>query len=167
MSKKSLLYNIWNNRVSILKGLLNKIYAKPNVKLLAQERLDICEGCSFNSKNTTNRPYGKLPYIHCTACGCSLNVKPYAPQAECPKGKWEQHLTHGYLLNNGWSIAEPPYIAPNMTSAARQIPFIKGKTKIHYWDHDLIIMEEDEIKFIGTYRDITNFNVLINKYASI
>lgn len=164
--KKSLLYNIWKNRTNILKGLLNRIYVKSNIKILAEERLSICESCPFSSENATKRPYGKLPYTHCTACGCSLNVKPYAPQAECPKGKWEQLISRGYLINNGWSIAEPPYTAPNMTSAGMNIPYIKGKTKIHYWKHDLIIMEENEIKFIGTYRDINNFNNLINKYAS-
>lgn len=81
-----LIENAWKHKVEIFQGLKNRLYSKN--KVLAETRLNICSGCPFNSMNTSKRPFGKLPYAHCTECGCSLFVKTYSEDSKCPIGKW-------------------------------------------------------------------------------
>ncbi len=89
-----LIKRIWINRSSIFEGIYNRLFSSKKVKELAKKRLEVCKFCSFNSDNTTNRPEGKLPYKHCTECGCSLHIKPYAETTECPNGFWEKVLNN-------------------------------------------------------------------------
>jgi hypothetical protein len=46
----------------------------------AEERFEICKGCEFFIKGTTQ----------CKKCGCVMLAKTKLPNAECPIGKWGQ-----------------------------------------------------------------------------
>lgn len=83
-----LLMKIWENKVYIIQGLYNRVFSSKEIKRMAEERRSICNECPYSSKNTNVRPYGTLPYEHCTACGCMLDLKTYSKDSECPKGKW-------------------------------------------------------------------------------
>jgi hypothetical protein len=45
---------------------------------LAKKRLNICSGCEFYTKLTTQ----------CQKCGCVMPLKVHLAEAECPIGKW-------------------------------------------------------------------------------
>ena len=85
---KNLLRNIWLNRKTILQSLYNKYIRYTKFRNVAEHRLNICASCPFNSKNTGNRPYGQLPYNHCTKCGCALYLKTFSSESSCPENKW-------------------------------------------------------------------------------
>lgn len=42
------------------------------------ERLEICGGCEFFVKSTTQ----------CNQCGCIMSIKAMLPDNRCPIGKW-------------------------------------------------------------------------------
>ena len=44
----------------------------------AEKRLEICNGCEFFIKLTSQ----------CKKCGCIMKAKTKLPNAECPGGKW-------------------------------------------------------------------------------
>jgi hypothetical protein len=83
-----MLKEIWNNRMHILNGLFNRLFSTKEKRLMARARRIICDPCEFNSRNTDERPYGALPYEHCTKCGCMLDLKTFSTDAKCPIGKW-------------------------------------------------------------------------------
>ena len=92
----TLLENIWENKYQILKGIYNRLFKRGKTKAEANRRLAICAKCPFNSENTDKRPFGELPYSHCIECGCSLLVKPYSLESECPRGYWEGNNLEEY-----------------------------------------------------------------------
>jgi hypothetical protein len=49
--------------------------------LTAEQRLEICKGCDFFIKATSQ----------CKKCGCIMRSKVTLPNAECPIGKWGQN----------------------------------------------------------------------------
>lgn len=51
--------------------------------LTANERIEICRGCEFFIKPTTQ----------CKKCGCIMTAKVKLPNASCPIGKWGQTKT--------------------------------------------------------------------------
>ena len=77
---------IWENKHLIATGLVNRFFSPREIKELANKRLAICNVCPDNSKNTVSGY--NVPYRHCTLCGCSLALKPYAKQSKCPVNKW-------------------------------------------------------------------------------
>lgn len=81
--KMSKIYEGWKN------NLLPPEKLKKFIEATYKERISVCEGCPFHSKNfKTIRPDA-----HCTACGCTLSAKLKCLSCECPKGKWEQVIT--------------------------------------------------------------------------
>lgn len=84
---KDYIKQIWQNRGIILEGIKNRLFARGKVKRIAEKRLAVCNVCQYNSSNSAKSSY-KVPFKHCTLCGCSLNIKPYAMESECPKKFW-------------------------------------------------------------------------------
>lgn len=80
---------VYLNRIVIKDALLNAITANRAKRKLAKERLDTCKKCPFYSKNTRSRPFGYLPFKHCTKCGCSIALKKYSKTNTCPKNLWK------------------------------------------------------------------------------
>ena len=69
----------------IFNGWKNLLIKDDYVELVAQKRLEICNGCSKNSikKKVTHRPD-----FHCTACGCTLAAKTRSLESSCPISLW-------------------------------------------------------------------------------
>ena len=77
------------NFSQIYEGWRNKLVPKKEMKKLIQnvskERLSICNGCFFHSKNH------KTPLRldnHCTDCGCNLEAKTACLSCSCPQDEW-------------------------------------------------------------------------------
>ncbi len=81
-----MLKRIWENRINILQGLVNRVFSSKEVRELANKRLEKCNPCEFNSENSPVKD--NIPYKHCMKCGCSLGLKPYSKDSKCPIGKW-------------------------------------------------------------------------------
>ena len=84
----SQIYEGWRNKLippSELKELIEKT---------SKERMEICRGCEFNSKN--KKGYKSMrPDEHCTDCGCSLVAKTRCLSCKCPLTNplWKEVLT--------------------------------------------------------------------------
>ena len=80
----------------ILEGITNSVFKKEEVEAVAQERLEICRRCEFNSKNAEAR--GEQIFRsdeHCLSCGCNLYLKTRAMSAQCQLDppNWESLAT--------------------------------------------------------------------------
>ncbi len=49
-----------------------------SIKQLRSERLQVCKGCEFFNKTTTQ----------CNKCGCIMSIKTLFPETKCPIEKW-------------------------------------------------------------------------------
>lgn len=83
-----LIRQIIKNREDIVYAIHNMLFSSKADRDLAKERLKVCKQCPFYSKNTKERPYGKLPYTHCIKCGCFDKAKVYGPNS-CPINYWK------------------------------------------------------------------------------
>jgi hypothetical protein len=79
----------------LLEGWRNNLFPpshlKEIIKRVSEERMAICESCSFHSKfHKTYRPDA-----HCTDCLCTLSAKTKCLSCECPlpSPKWEAVIT--------------------------------------------------------------------------
>lgn len=81
----------------IFQGWKNLLIKDDYVELIAQKRLEICNGCSKNSlkKKVTHRPD-----FHCTACGCTLAAKTRSIESSCPLSIWPALLELPNNKNN-------------------------------------------------------------------
>lgn len=79
----------------ILEGTWNSIFVKKEIEEIANQRDEICRGCSMNSDHAKrfNKYKTFRPDFHCTVCGCDLHLKTRALSQECPLGKWEAHMS--------------------------------------------------------------------------
>lgn len=82
----SYLKQVWENKSIIFEGIRNLLFAKGKIRIIAKKRRKVCSVCPYSSQNTKSSY--KLPFKHCTICGCSLAIKPFAMEAECPKKFW-------------------------------------------------------------------------------
>lgn len=80
------LKRVWNNKQAIKEGIFNLLFAKNPIRFYAKRRRKICDACHYNSSKAKSS--FNLPYKHCTLCGCSLLIKPYSMESECPKKFW-------------------------------------------------------------------------------
>lgn len=72
------IYEGWRNK------LIPPAELRETIKEVSQERLAICDGCGYHSKNhNTSRPDN-----HCTNCGCNLEAKTACLSCDCPIKKW-------------------------------------------------------------------------------
>lgn len=67
--------------------LYNKKIGRVNADT-AEERLEVCKGCEFFIKVTTQ----------CKKCGCIMAAKTKLPNASCPIGKWGQINTEEEII---------------------------------------------------------------------
>lgn len=79
---------IWENKHLIAQGIVNMFFSPKELKQLAKKRQSICKTCPANSHLASGDKKYNVPFWHCTKCGCSLNIKPYAQSATCPLRMW-------------------------------------------------------------------------------
>ena len=86
------LKEIWLNRVNILEGIKNSIFAIEHIEIIAEERLKICRNCvNIDEKGSNCLLPGSQPC--CGLCGCKLSWKVRALSEKCDDNKWEALLT--------------------------------------------------------------------------
>lgn len=73
------IYEGWRNKLIPPKEL------RETIEAVSKERLDICNGCEFHSKNHVTP---LRPDDHCTNCGCNLDAKSKCLACACPINKW-------------------------------------------------------------------------------
>lgn len=77
------LYEGWKNH------LAPSEFLKDAIETVSENRMSICEGCEYHSKNhKTIRPDA-----HCTKCGCTLAAKTKCLSCNCPVNKWTAAVT--------------------------------------------------------------------------
>ena len=81
--------------MQILEGWRNSLIPPEHLKELieqtAEERMNICTKCKFNS---VNRPKKYVrPDVFCTICSCTLSAKTKCLSCECPVDYWTKVLT--------------------------------------------------------------------------
>lgn len=79
----SQIYEGWRNK------LVPPAELKEQIGKVAEERIAICEGCEWHSKNHES----VRPDAHCTHCGCTLSAKTKCLSCSCPINKWAAVLT--------------------------------------------------------------------------
>jgi hypothetical protein len=78
----------------ILQGIYNKVYVKKWIEEVSKERLEICAACDLNSEKAKKKGYvTHRPDIHCTDCGCNLELKTRCMDCACPIKKWEEVIS--------------------------------------------------------------------------
>lgn len=75
----------------IAEGIYNSTFIKEAVEEVAKERMDICNECLYNSKNSLN-PFIFMFPKYCRECKCNLKWKTHSMSASCPLSKWEAQL---------------------------------------------------------------------------
>ncbi len=75
---------------NIVQGYTNWIFENPEIEKIATERLAICQVCPERSDQQNSLV---STFSVCTKCGCTLNAKTRAPQAQCPLLKWKSNVT--------------------------------------------------------------------------
>jgi len=71
---------------------LPKEELKNQIEQIANQRIEICNGCLFHSDNREG--YKSLRQDkHCTDCGCTLSAKTKCLSCACPKDKWGAVVT--------------------------------------------------------------------------
>jgi hypothetical protein len=82
------LFEGWRN------NLLPPSKLKKAIALVSKERIEICRGCEFNSRNTKDTWIIRRDE-HCIDCGCTLSAKTKCLSCECPLPipKWKAVLT--------------------------------------------------------------------------
>ena len=86
MNIKSLI-KAFSNLNEITAGVINTLFKKENVELIAKTRMDICKSCDvFDGEGDKCFAPGTQPC--CGDCGCSLGFKTRSLSSECPKGYW-------------------------------------------------------------------------------
>lgn len=73
------IYEGWRNK------LVPPAHMKDMIQQVSKERVTICNGCPFHSKNHKTP---LRPDAHCTDCGCNLEAKSACLSCDCPQGKW-------------------------------------------------------------------------------
>lgn len=83
----SRIKTLWNNKWKIMEGVMNDIFKKEHVELIAAKRLDICKTCDeLDTTGKTCMVPGTQPC--CGLCGCSLEFKTRSLSSKCDMGKW-------------------------------------------------------------------------------
>ena len=62
---------------------------KETIKLVSNERIQICRDCEFHSSKHASIRIDE----HCTDCGCPLSAKTKCMSCDCPKSFWKAHVT--------------------------------------------------------------------------
>ena len=86
MGKLNEILDGWGNLLKSNFGLLGEEY-----RLMAEERLLLCNSCSMRTNNTCDPNkliLNKKTNQMVSGCGCNIAAKTLSPQSECPAGKW-------------------------------------------------------------------------------
>jgi hypothetical protein len=78
MSKEKSPFQIWKENSSVKPWDLVNPKEPRATEELSADRYNICTGCEFFIKLTTQ----------CKKCGCFMNLKTKLERATCPVGKW-------------------------------------------------------------------------------
>jgi hypothetical protein len=75
---------------TIAKAWITSAHHTPEEKLLAEERMAVCNKCEYRKKNTA-----LVDFYYCQKCGCPLDKKIFtdvrlSAEDKCPEGKWEK-----------------------------------------------------------------------------
>lgn len=93
--------SLWKNVRQIYEGWKNDLLPSADMKeqidLVSQQRIRICEGCTYHSEVRKRKlGYSTLRMdVHCTHCGCPLSKKTKCLSCSCPLEKplWTAVLT--------------------------------------------------------------------------
>lgn len=86
------------NWSQVYEGWRNKLIPPSNLRELiektAEERIEICRTCKWNSSNLENYKTIRMDE-HCTKCGCTLSAKARCLSCRCPlrPPKWDVVLS--------------------------------------------------------------------------
>ena len=86
MSKLNEIINGWANVVKDRIGTLD-----PKLKLMAANRLLICNSCDMRVNNTCSTKKVGINIItkkEKNGCGCNISAKTLSPDSKCPLSKW-------------------------------------------------------------------------------
>ena len=86
MSKLNEIINGWANVVKDRIGTLD-----PKLKLMAENRLILCNSCDMRVNNTCSTKKVGINIItkkETNGCGCNISAKTLSPQSKCPLSKW-------------------------------------------------------------------------------
>jgi len=75
------IYEGWRNHI------IPPAHLKKAIKLVSRERMMICKGCEFNSRNKKDYHSVRIDE-HCTDCGCTLSAKTKCLSCCCPMDYW-------------------------------------------------------------------------------
>jgi hypothetical protein len=86
------LITIWKEKGNILEGIKNSIFSRQDVEIIAEARMNVCEGCEhLDTKGGNCLVPGTQPC--CAKCGCKLGWKTRSLASECPVGKWKAEVS--------------------------------------------------------------------------
>ena len=86
------LMTAFKNADKITAGVLNSIFKKQEIEVIAAARFEICQKCEqLDTEGVNCLAPGTQPC--CAECGCSLDFKTRSLSSECPLGKWSAWLT--------------------------------------------------------------------------
>ena len=75
------------NLKTISQAWFDSYFGTNEQKLLAQERLKVCETCPSKKELFKNQNWS----VVCSECGCPINKKIFSKKIkECPLDKWEE-----------------------------------------------------------------------------
>jgi hypothetical protein len=84
-----------NKFITIMKAWGIASFHNEEQKQLAEERMEVCNGCEFLGEINMSDVSGNLidNYFMCRGCGCPIKTKIYTPKSspkehKCPQGKW-------------------------------------------------------------------------------
>jgi hypothetical protein len=87
---------IWKKKDKILEGIMNSVFKREHVELIASSRLALCQSNTCNHYD----PKGVSPAAvvkgvpSCASCGCKIQWKIRALSDSCPLRFWGSVLSH-------------------------------------------------------------------------
>lgn len=96
MNLKDSVIAIWKNKNLILEGVMNSVFKKEDVEVIATKRMEICRDCNlYDTLGDGCVVKGTQPCCNEAkgGCGCSLEFKTRSLSSGCPLNKWEAILT--------------------------------------------------------------------------
>lgn len=90
--KLKTLIKAFSNLNEITAGVLNTLFKKESIEVIAKNRINICNNCELID-NEGSKCFAPGTQPCCGDCGCSLKFKTRSLSSSCPKGKWDAWLT--------------------------------------------------------------------------
>jgi hypothetical protein len=96
MSLGTNIFKIWKSKGQIIEGIMNNIFKKQDVEMIAEQRMAVCRSCKlYDERGRGCTVPGTAPCCNEKkgGCGCSLSLKTRSLSSTCPLGKWAAELT--------------------------------------------------------------------------